>query len=103
MLEDSEGLGVLRCKLAEGKEPSGVMNVLKAVKFRVEFQRPQACGQRREEIHMMSLTLIRERGSVETFREVCKRLERDWKLGTFDRDLGREMGGATCAMVQVFP
>ncbi|RDB23720.1 Serine/threonine-protein kinase GIN4 [Hypsizygus marmoreus] len=84
ILEGAEGLGVLRCRLDDVKEPSGVMNMLKAVKFRVEFQPPQICGEGNEEIILMSLTLIHEKGSVETFKEVCKRLERDWTLDALE-------------------
>jgi len=78
--EDPHGLGVFRCKVDEVKEPSGVMNMSKAVKFRVVFQQPQICGEGDEEVLLMSLTLIHEKGSVETFREICRRLEQDWTL-----------------------
>jgi serine/threonine protein kinase len=77
MLEDSEALGILRCRLEEVKEPSGVMSVLKAVKFRVELQ--QFFGHR-DDIPTVLLALIHEKGSIETFKEIYKRLERDWNL-----------------------
>ncbi|KAF5383570.1 hypothetical protein D9615_003518 [Tricholomella constricta] len=84
VLEDPEGLGVLKCRLEEVKEPTGVLNVLKAVKFKVDFQEPQICGQGGDEVLMMSLTVIHEKGSAETFREVCRRLEQEWTLDETD-------------------
>jgi serine/threonine-protein kinase HSL1 (negative regulator of Swe1 kinase) len=75
VLEGSEGLGVLRCRLEQTKDPSGVMSVLKAVKFRVELRRLVG-----DDKHMISLILIHERGSSETFSEIFRRLEREWRL-----------------------
>ncbi|KAG5353804.1 hypothetical protein C0989_001921 [Termitomyces sp. Mn162] len=80
VLEDPEGSGVLKCRLEEVKEPSGVMNVLKAVKFRVDFYRPQVRIESDEEVLVMSLTVAHEKGSAETFKEICKRLEKQWDL-----------------------
>ena len=76
ILEDLEGLGVLRCRLDEAKDPIGVMSLVKAVKFRVEFQ--HLFRNRDDGLPMVSLALIHEKGSIETFKEVYKRLERDW-------------------------
>ena len=78
ILEGLEGLSVLRCRLEEVKDPSEVMGVLKAVKFRVELH--QLLGHRDDDISMVSLTLIHEKGSIETFQEIYKRLERVWSL-----------------------
>ncbi|KAE9399987.1 kinase-like protein [Gymnopus androsaceus JB14] len=35
ILEDAEGLGVLRCRLDEVRDPNGILSALKAVKFKV--------------------------------------------------------------------
>ncbi|KAG6821187.1 hypothetical protein H0H93_004007 [Arthromyces matolae] len=80
VLQDSEGPGVLKCRLEEVKEPSGIMNVLKAVKFRVETQGPQICAKGGDLIPVISLTAIHEKGSAETFKEICRRLENQWTL-----------------------
>jgi serine/threonine-protein kinase HSL1, negative regulator of Swe1 kinase len=91
MSEDSEGLSVLRCRLEEVKDPSGVMSVLKAVKFRVELQ--QLFGHRDGGIDMVSLALIHEKGSIDTFKEIYKRLERDWSLDVVGGLAPREVVG----------
>jgi serine/threonine-protein kinase HSL1 (negative regulator of Swe1 kinase) len=88
MLEGSEGLSILRCRLEDVRDPSGVMGVLKAVKFRVEV-----LGHRDDNIDMVSLTLIHEKGSIETFKEIYRRLERDWSLGIADSLASREVVG----------
>jgi serine/threonine-protein kinase HSL1 (negative regulator of Swe1 kinase) len=75
MLEDSDGLSILRCHLEDIRDPSGVMGVFRAAKFRVEI-----LGHRDDNIDMVSLTLIHEKGSVDTFKEIYRRLERDWSL-----------------------
>ena len=75
MLDEPEKLGILRCRLEEVKDPSGLLSMLKAVKFRVEFQQL-----RDDSMPMVSLAVIHEKGSIETFKEVYKRLERDWSL-----------------------
>jgi len=75
MLDEPEKLGILRCRLEEVKDPSGLLSMLKAVKFRVEFQQL-----RDDSMPMVSLAVIHGKGSIETFKEVYKRLERDWSL-----------------------
>ncbi|KAJ6518706.1 Pkinase-domain-containing protein [Mycena sanguinolenta] len=73
ILEDSEGLGVLRCRLDEGRDSDGLMAVVKATKFRVEVQRSFGGDD-------VALLLVHEKGSVDSFKEVCKRLRRDWVM-----------------------
>ncbi|KAG6812749.1 hypothetical protein H0H92_000795 [Tricholoma furcatifolium] len=68
--------GVLKCHIDEVKEPSGVMNVHKAVRFRVDFSRPQANGQ--SDAPVIPLTIAHKKGSAETFKAICKRLEHQW-------------------------
>lgn len=91
MLEDSEGLGVLRCRLEEVKDPSGVMSAMKAVKFRVELH--QLSRHRDGRIPMVSLALIHEKGSIETFKEIYQRLERDWSLDVVGGPAPKEVTG----------
>ncbi|KAJ7155501.1 kinase-like domain-containing protein [Mycena crocata] len=83
VLEDSEGLGVLKCRLDEVRDPSGLMTVLKAAKFRVEVQRflNDANSQ------SVSVLLVHEKGSVDSFKEVYKRLHREWDLDNVDAPL----------------
>ncbi|KAJ3772219.1 Pkinase-domain-containing protein [Lentinula raphanica] len=71
ILEDVEGLGVLKCKLDEIRDPNGIMSAMKPVKFKVDV---------RQMDKEPFLILIHEKGSAETFREVCKRLRREWTL-----------------------
>ncbi|KAJ7180576.1 kinase-like domain-containing protein [Mycena filopes] len=85
VLEDSEGLGVLKCRLEETRDPNGLLSVIKAAKFRVEVQFDDASGQ------TVSLLLVHEKGSVDSFKEVCKRLGRDWDLDDADAPLHHAM------------
>ncbi|KAJ7890632.1 Pkinase-domain-containing protein [Mycena olivaceomarginata] len=73
VLEDSEGLGVLKCRLDEGRDPDGLMSVVKATKFRVEVQQSL-------EDEAVLLILVHEKGSMDSFKEVYKRLRRDWVM-----------------------
>ncbi|KAJ7066713.1 kinase-like domain-containing protein [Mycena amicta] len=79
VLDDVDGLGVLKCRLEETRDVSGLMGVMKAARFRVEVQKLVEDGGR----EVVSLRLIHEKGSVETFKEICKRLCRDWELDQF--------------------
>ncbi|KAJ7760472.1 Pkinase-domain-containing protein [Mycena metata] len=81
VLEDSEGSGVLKCRLDETRDPNGLLSVVKAVKFRVEVHFEDADGQ------AVSLLLVHEKGSVESFKEVYKRLRRDWDMDDADAPL----------------
>ncbi|KAJ7634098.1 kinase-like domain-containing protein [Mycena polygramma] len=75
VLEDSEGLGVLKCRLEESRDPTGLMSSIKAAKFRVEVH--QSLEDTSEAV---SLLLVHEKGSVDSFKEVHKRLRRDWDM-----------------------
>lgn len=86
VLESSEGLGVLRCRLDQKKDTSGTLGVLKAVKFRVEVQRLAM-----HDKHTIFLVLIHEKGSSETFTEVCRRVEREWRLDVIGGSAPREV------------
>ncbi|KAJ7816621.1 Pkinase-domain-containing protein [Mycena leptocephala] len=78
VLEDSEGLGVLKCRLDESRDPHGLMSVVKAAKFRVEVQSLEDA---------VTLLLVPEKGSVDSFKEVYKRLRRDWDMDDPDAPL----------------
>ncbi|KAF7309721.1 CAMK/CAMKL/GIN4 protein kinase [Mycena indigotica] len=79
VLGDAEGLGVLHCRLEDTKHPSVLMATMKAVQFRAEVQR--FVHARNEE--SVSVRVVYEKGSVDTFKEVCKRLSRNWDLDQF--------------------
>lgn len=83
VLEDSEGLGVLKCRLDEVRDSNGLMSVVKAVKFRVEVHRLLEDAGR----EVISLLLVHEKGSVDSFREVYKRLHREWDMDDADAPL----------------
>jgi len=71
ILEDAGGLGVLKCRLDDVRDPNGILSVLKGVKFRVISRQTE---------EGVFLTLVHEKGSSDSFREVCKRLQREWAL-----------------------
>ncbi|KAJ3996749.1 Pkinase-domain-containing protein [Lentinula boryana] len=71
ILEDEEGLGVLKCRLDEIRDPNAIMTALKPVKFKVNV---------RQADKQPFLILIHEKGSMDSFREICKRLQREWVL-----------------------
>lgn len=75
-LEDLDGLPILRCKLEDAKDPSGYLNV-KGVKFRAEVRQSQA-----PEGFPIEIVVIHERGSTDTFKEIFRRLKREWFLDT---------------------
>ncbi|TFK71355.1 Pkinase-domain-containing protein [Pluteus cervinus] len=52
---------------------------LKSVKFRVELQRTST-SQTENYGHLVALTFIHERGSVDSYKEVCKRMQKEWTL-----------------------
>lgn len=71
-IEHDGDLRVLRCKREETKDTTGLLGDMKAAKFRVEVQVVAQDG--------VSVTLLYEKGSLDTFKEICKRLRRDWVL-----------------------
>lgn len=83
MLEESEKLGVLKCRTQDVKDPN---YVTKSVKFRVELQwpTPQLC----HDGYLVSLVLIQEKGSLDMFRSVYNHLSRIWTLGHPDKPAG---------------
>lgn len=78
VLTQTEGMGVLKCRLEESKDPEGLMPTIKAVKFRVEMQRPstvQAIGGTRA-----VLSWVMEKGAQSSFRLMFNRFRREWSL-----------------------
>ncbi|KAF9525153.1 kinase-like domain-containing protein [Crepidotus variabilis] len=82
-LEDSEKLGVLKCRSIEAKEGNTMTQGVKSVKFRVEMQwpTPQLCSAG----FLVSLHLIQEKGSLEAFKGINQQLARSWTLGYSQR------------------
>ena len=94
-VEDSENAGVLKCSLAEGKEINS-----KPLRFRVEFQilptsslaSPALGGTPRSAMaspalsstsaqhYSTSVTLVQEKGSLASFKNVYHALKRTWTL-----------------------
>lgn len=78
MLLQTEGMGTLKCKLAEAKDPAGVMATVKAVKFRVEMKLPttvQAIAG-----YTVAMDIVMEKGANSSFRLIYTRMRREWDL-----------------------
>ncbi|KAF8513471.1 kinase-like domain-containing protein [Gautieria morchelliformis] len=75
---DADGHDVLRCKLI--RDPASVMAAAKAVRFRVELH--HVTHAHSVSGYMTSLTMIREKGALSSFRLVYNRLRREWDLDT---------------------
>ena len=78
-IEDSEKLGVLKCR---SLDPQGANHTqgMKSLKFRVEMQwpTPRLC----HEGYLVSLHFIQEKGSLEAFKGIFQQVARNW---SFDR------------------
>ncbi|KAF8159663.1 kinase-like domain-containing protein [Crassisporium funariophilum] len=82
-LEESEKLGILKCRSNDIHDTGNVVVVVKSVKFRVELQwpTPQLC----QDGYVVSLLLVQEKGSLEAFKAIYMQLTRDWTLGHIDK------------------
>lgn len=80
VLQNSEGPtgGILKCKLDEVRDPAGVMAVVKAVRFRVEFHNTSSSHAIAG--YVTSLTLVQEKGALSSFKLIFNRLRREWEL-----------------------
>ncbi|TCD67958.1 hypothetical protein EIP91_011759 [Steccherinum ochraceum] len=90
-LTQAEGMGILKCKLEDARDPSGLLAPIKAVKFRVEVYRPttvQAIGG-----YKATLNLVLEKGAASTFKLVFNRLRREWALDAPPGTQSVEMAG----------
>ncbi|KAI0091680.1 kinase-like domain-containing protein [Irpex rosettiformis] len=88
MLLQAEGMGTLKCKLPEAKDPAGVMATVKAVKFRVEMKIPttvQAIAG-----FTVAMNVVLEKGANSSFKLVYSRLRREWDLDTAPMKCARE-------------
>jgi len=80
VLTQAEGMGVLKCRLEDARDPSGLLAPVKAVKFRIEVYRPttlQAIAG-----YKATVNLVLEKGAASTFKMVFNRLRREWDLDT---------------------
>ena len=79
VLEESEKLGVLKCRYNDLKDAS-LSNGAKTLRFRVELQwpTPQLC----HDGYLVTLHLIQEKGSLEAFKGIYQHLKRIWTLGS---------------------
>ena len=78
MLAHAEGLGLLKCKLDEVRDPAGMTALVKAVKFRVEVHRPHVSQSNTG--YEVTLHLIQEKGASSSFQAVYARLRKNWDL-----------------------
>ncbi|KAF5361969.1 hypothetical protein D9756_002478 [Leucocoprinus leucothites] len=85
----------LKCKMDEMVDSTGILGVMKLTKFRVEMRTVPALRYRAgsmsnssdddetdwdEDEEEVAVTMIHEKGSGESFREIVRRLKKDWTL-----------------------
>ena len=80
-LEESEKLGILKCRSNDSKDTSTITGS-KCVKFRVELQWPTA--RLFEDGYVVSLLLVHEKGPFEAFKRFYQRLAREWNMDFID-------------------
>ncbi|THH32026.1 hypothetical protein EUX98_g2161 [Antrodiella citrinella] len=94
VLTQAEGMGVLKCRLDDSRDPTGLLAPVKAVKFRIEVYRPttlQAIAG-----YKATVNLVLEKGAASTFKMVFNRMRREWELDTPPGTQGAvEMAGGT--------
>ena len=81
-LEESEKLGILKCRSNDFKDASTITGS-KCVKFRVELQWPTPRLFR--DGYVVSLLLVHEKGPVEAFKRFYQQLAREWNLDFVDK------------------
>ncbi len=78
VLIHADGPGILKCRLDETTDPTGLMGITKSVRFRVEVHTPseaqEAAG------YQTVLQLVQEKGAASSFRLVYGRLRLEWDL-----------------------
>lgn len=82
-LEESEKLGILKCRSNDVKDGKTTITGSKCVKFRVELQWPTP--QLFRDGYMVSLLLVHEKGSFDAFKRFYQQLARDWDLDLVDK------------------
>ena len=78
MLIQAHGMGTLKCKLEETRDPAGVMATVKPVKFRIEMRIPttvQAIAG-----YTVLLNVVMEKGAHSSFKLIFGKLRREWTL-----------------------
>lgn len=92
--EGSSASIILKCKMDEMEDSTGILGMMKPTKFRVEMRnipspifvpkpsRENESGSDSEEEYeeTVAVMLIHERGSGESFREIVRRLKKEWTL-----------------------
>ncbi|KAF8909385.1 kinase-like domain-containing protein, partial [Gymnopilus junonius] len=78
-LEESEKIGLLRCRSKDVKDSGNMMLGLKSVKFRVEMRwpTPELC----QEGYLVSLLLVHEKGPLNAFKAIYHKFVSMWTLG----------------------
>jgi serine/threonine protein kinase len=92
--ERSSAAVTLKCKMDDMADSTGILGVMKLTKFRVEMQVVPAgycaasvsssfeddeTSSEEDEEHVV-VTLVHEKGSGESFREIVRRLKKEWTL-----------------------
>ncbi|KAF5388621.1 hypothetical protein D9757_004751 [Collybiopsis confluens] len=76
--------GILKCKIDEIKldrgTNGGVTSGLKATKFKIIVRRSREGQVQRDTTNGVYLIFVHEKGSTESFREICRRIKREWSL-----------------------
>jgi hypothetical protein len=80
-LEESEKLGILKCRSNDFKDASTITGS-KCVKFRVELQWPTPRLFR--DGYVVSLYLVHEKGPYEAFKRFYQQLAREWNMDFVD-------------------
>ncbi|KAF7796331.1 hypothetical protein EIP86_007508 [Pleurotus ostreatoroseus] len=91
MLLQADGMGVLKCRLEEMKDPVGIMATVKSVKFRVELKIPQTVQAIAG--YTVLMNIVMEKGAISSFKLINSRLRREWDLDA--PPLGRTMDSRT--------
>lgn len=77
-IDDSEKLGVLKCRSVDPQGGNQTQQGTKSLKFRVEMQwpTPRLC----HEGYLVSLNFVQEKGSLEAFKGIFQQVSRSWSL-----------------------
>ncbi|WVW83108.1 hypothetical protein I302_105126 [Kwoniella bestiolae CBS 10118] len=96
ILEDADGWGVLKCRIDEIRDVSGII-IPKSVRFRIEFLphshwsssvpttpvipgSPSPSPNPRGTTTTTSMTMVQEKGALSSFRAVYGRIRSEWRL-----------------------
>lgn len=97
-----DGVEMLRCEMEEKKDPAGIMEIRRALGFRVEARsigkedtaaasvREEGEGGGRTDGTPVEVALTYEKGSMATFRFVCRRMDIEWRLGESDEGVNAD-------------